>query len=385
MTDHVGPLSGLRIVELAGMGPAPFAATLLSDLGAEVIRVDRPPTVPPSSADAPLTPMRRGRRSIALDLKHPAGIDTVLRLAERADALIEPWRPGVAERLGVGPDVCLERNQRLVYGRMTGWGQDGPLADHAGHDINYIALSGALYQFGREGQPPTVPMNLVGDYGGGGMLLALGLVCAVFESRSSGRGQVVDAAMVDGTAALMGTVFSQLASGQLPLERGTGTLDGGAPFYDVYETADGRHLAIGSLEPQFFAKLLQITGIRHDDLPPQRDRRGWPLLRQRLAEVFRDRSLAEWCELLADESELCWAPVLRVDEAPRHPHHQSRGTYVEIGGVLQAAPAPRFSRTPGAISRPPASPGEHTADILADWLDTTPDEMAELRSTGAVV
>lgn len=384
MTEHVGPLSGLRIVELAGMGPAPFAATLLSDLGAEVIRVDRPPTGS-SSADAFLNPMRRGRRSIALDLKHPAGVDTLLRLAERADALIEPWRPGVAERLGVGPDVCLERNQRIVYGRMTGWGQDGPLADHAGHDINYIALSGALYQFGREGHPPTVPMNLVGDYGGGGMLLALGLVCALFESRSSGRGQVVDAAMVDGTAALMGTVFSQLASGQLPVERGTGTLDGGAPFYDVYETADGRHLSIGSLEPQFFAKLLQITGIRHDDLPPQRDRRGWSLLRQRLAEVFRDRSLAEWCELLADESELCWAPVLRVDEAPRHPHHESRGTFVEIGGVLQAAPAPRFSRTPGAISRPPAGPGEHTADILVDWLDTTPDEMAELRSTGAVV
>ena len=378
-----GPLTGVRVVELAGIGPGPFAATLLSDLGAEVVRVDRPVT---SGAfiDPPRSPMRRGRRSIAIDLKQPDGVGVVLGLAERADALIEPWRPGVAERLGLGPEPCAARNQRLVYGRMTGWGQDGPLAGHAGHDINYIALSGALYQFGREGQPPTVPMNLVGDYGGGGMLLAFGVVCAMFEARSSGRGQVVDAAMVDGTAALMGTIFMLLANGQLPTARGTGSLDTGAPFYDVYETADGRHLSIGSLEPQFYANLLRVTGIRHDDLPVQHDRTGWPRLRDRLAAAFRTRTLGAWCEQLADESDLCWAPVLRVDEAPQHPHNAARRTFVEVDGVLQAAPVPRFSRTPGAIAGPPAAAGEHTAEILGDWLGMTTDEVAGLRSSGAV-
>ena len=376
-----GPLVGVRVVELAGIGPAPFAATLLSDLGAEVIRVDRPsgtPTNPPTS------PMRRGRRSIAVDLKQPDGVALVLRLADHADALIEPWRPGVAERLGLGPDECVARNERLVYGRVTGWGQDGPLAGHAGHDINYIALAGALYQFGREGQPPTVPMNLVGDYGGGGMLLAFGLVCALFEARSSGRGQVVDAAMVDGTAALMGTVFTLLASGQLPTERGTGSFDTGAPFYDTYETADGRYLSIGSIEPQFYANLLRITGIRHDDLPSQHDRSGWPRLRARLAEAISTRTLDEWCVELADERDLCWAPVLRVDEAARHPHNAARGTFVEIDGVLQAAPVPRFSRTPGAITRPPAAAGEHSAEILTDWLGATEDKISRWSASGAI-
>lgn len=378
-----GPLLGVRVVELAGIGPGPFATTLLGDLGAEVVRVDRAVTGG-ALADPPRSPMRRGRRSIAVDLKQPEGVEVVLGLAERANALVEPWRPGVAERLGLGPAECQARNERLVYGRMTGWGQDGPLAAHAGHDINYIALSGALYQFGRQGQPPTVPMNLVGDYGGGGMLLAFGIVCALFEARSSGRGQVVDAAMVDGTAALMGTIFMLLAGGQLPTERGTGLFDTGAPFYDVYETADGRHLSIGSLEPQFYASLLRVTGIRHDDLPAQHDRTGWPTLRTRLTEVFRTRTLDEWCDVLADERDLCWAPVLRVDEAPGHPHNAARGTFVEIDGALQAAPVPRFSRTPGAIAGPPAAAGQHSAEILGDWLGMTTDEVATLRASGAV-
>jgi alpha-methylacyl-CoA racemase len=369
------------VVEIAGIGPGPFAAMMLADMGADVIRVDRKNAVAGGDASKPPRDLlNRGRRSVGADLKQPGGAELVLRLVEQADALIEGFRPGVAERLGIGPGECRERNPRLVYGRMTGWGQDGPMAGAAGHDINYISLAGVLGAIGRAGQAPVPPLNLVGDFGGGGMLLAFGVVCAPLEAARSGHGQVVDAAMIDGSALLMTMFHGMTASGSWRPERGTNLLDSGAPFYDVYETADGGYVSVGSLEPQFYAELLRLTGLGDSasDRPAQLDRSQWPVMRKRLAEVFLSKTREEWTALM-EGSDVCFAPVLSMAEAPAHPHNAARRTFTEVAGIPQAAPAPRFSRTPGAISRPPAHPGQHTGEALRDW-GFGPGELAELRA-----
>jgi len=379
----VGPLEGVKVVEITGIGPGPFAAMLLADMGAEVIRVDRAGKAPARDlSEPPLDFLARGRRSVAVDLKHPEGVETVLRLVERADVLTEGFRPGVMERLGLGPDVCLARNPRLVYGRMTGWGQEGPLAHAAGHDINYIALAGALAHIGRAGEKPVPPLNLVGDFGGGGMLLAFGVVCALVERERSGRGQVVDAAMVDGAALLMTMMHSMRAMGFWNDERGTNLLDGGAHFYDTYETKDGKFVAVGSIEPQFYAELLEKTGLAGEDLPRQMDRSQWPALRKRLAEIFRSRTRDEWCRIM-EGSDVCFAPVLTMGEAPDHPHNRARGTFVEVAGKLQPGPAPRFSRTRPEVRRPPAHAGQHTDEALRDF-GFDPAEIERLRAAGAI-
>jgi alpha-methylacyl-CoA racemase len=375
-------LHGVKVIELTGIGPGPFAATLLSDMGAEVVRVERAELATSASRPSGFVFDGRGRRGITVDLKHADGVDAVLRMVERADALIEGFRPGVTERLGLGPDVCLGRNPRLVYGRMTGWGQEGPLAHAAGHDINYISLAGALAHFGRVGQPPTPPINMVGDYGGGGMFLAFGVVCGILEARTSGSGQVVDAAMVDGAAYLMGAIWGLRGMGGYTEERGTNLLDTGSPFYDVYETADGEWVSIGSIEPQFFAELLERTGIEHDDLPHQMDRSGWPLLRERLAAAIKAKTRAEWVDAL-EGTDVCFAPVLRMSEAKQHPHVVARGIVVEHDAIDQPAPAPRFSRTPPEIQGPAALPGEHSEAVLADY-GFSGDEIAGLLASGAV-
>lgn len=360
-----GPLDGLRVIEMVGIGPAPFCGMMLADMGAEVIRVDRPAGGAPA-ASAQYDVLSRGRRSLAIDLKKPGGPETVLELLERADVLIEGFRPGVMEQLGLGPDVCLERQPALVYGRMTGWGQRGPLARAAGHDINYIALSGALHAIGRSGESPTVPLNYVGDFGGGAMMLAFGVLAACLEARQSGRGQVVDAAMTDGAALLSAMMYGFRASGDWSNQRGENLLDGGAHFYDVYACADGRHVAIGAIEPQFYAELLELCGIDDPTFHPQRDPARWPVLKHRLADVFRTRTRDEWCALL-EGTDACFAPVLDWDEAPAHPHNVERETFIDIDGVVQPAPAPRFSRTPGRRPTAPAARGAHSESILADW------------------
>ncbi len=379
----MGPLQGIRIVELAGIGPGPFCAMMLADMGAEVLRIDRAQNVTPERPQTPsLDLLNRGRRSVGVDLKHEGGVELVLRLLERADALIEGFRPGVMERLGLGPDVCLARNPRLVYGRMTGWGQEGPLAHAAGHDINYIGLAGALDPIGRAGGPPVPPLNLVGDFGGGGMLLAYGIACALVERQRSGKGQVVDAAMVDGAAALMTIFHGMRQAGYWSDERGTNLLDSGAPFYDVYETKDAKWVSIGSIEPQFYRELLRLTGLEGEDLPRQGDRAGWDATKRRLAQVFRAKTRDEWCAIM-EGSDVCFAPVLSMGEAPQHPHNRARGTFVEVAGVPQPGPAPRFGRTPPQIARPPAWPGEHTDEALADW-GVSRGEVAKLREAKAI-
>jgi alpha-methylacyl-CoA racemase len=379
----MGPLSGIRILEIAGIGPGPFAAMMLSDMGADILRIDRAGSVrDPQPTDAPGDLLNRGRRSVGIDLKHPDGIAAVLTLVESADALVEGFRPGVMERLGLGPDVCLERNPRLVYGRMTGWGQEGPMAQAAGHDINYIALAGALHPIGRAGEKPVPPLNLVGDFGGGGMLMAFGVACALVERNSSGRGQVVDAAMVDGASALMTMMYGMHAAGFWRDERGENLLDTGSHFYDTYETRDGRYVSIGSIEPQFYAELLEKTGLAGEDLPRQMDREAWPAMSDRLGEIFKTKTRDEWCAIM-EGSDICFAPVLSLTEAPRHPHIQARNTFVEVEGVTQPAPAPRFSRTPGGISRRASHPGEHTDEALSDWgFDA--ESLAKLRDSGAI-
>jgi len=377
----VGPLSGMRVIEIAGIGPGPFAAMMLADMGADVLRVDRAQAVAGDFDKPNYEVLNRGRRSVGIDLKSPDGTEALLRLVEHADALIEGFRPGVAERLGIGPAECQARNPKLVYGRMTGWGQDGPYASASGHDINYIALAGALAHFGREGSKPTPPINLVGDFGGGGMLLAFGVVCALLEAQRSGEGQVIDAAMVDGSAALMAMMWGLRALDFWDDERGVNVLDTGAPFYDTYETKDGKFVSIGSLEPQFYAELVERLGLG-DDLPAQMDRSGWPALRERLTELFKTKTRDEWSELL-EGTDVCFAPVLTMGECAEHPHIKARETIIEHGGVQQPAPAPRFSRTPGEIQRPPAWPGQHTDEALAAWGFAT-DEIAKLRDAGAV-
>ncbi|KRB84046.1 CaiB/BaiF CoA transferase family protein [Noviherbaspirillum sp. Root189] len=362
-----GPLEGLKIVEMVGLGPAPFCAMMFADMGAEVIRIDRPGNasiVAPEDARFDIT--ARGRRSITIDLKKPEGRQTVLRLLGNADAVVEGFRPGVMERLGLGPDTCLERNPRLVYGRMTGWGQHGPLAHAAGHDINYIALSGALHAIGRPGEPPVVPLNYIGDFGGGGMLLAFGVVCALLEARRSGKGQVVDAAMTDGAALLSAMMYGFRADGSLNNQRGENLLDGGAHFYNTYACADGKYISIGSIEPQFYALLIQLCGIDDPAFQAQRDPHGWPILKYRLADVFRTKTREEWCALM-EGTDVCFAPVLDWDEAPEHPHNRSRETFISVDGVTQPAPAPRFSRTTPDRPSAPTRPGSDGDAILHDW------------------
>jgi alpha-methylacyl-CoA racemase len=360
-----GPLNGLRVLELAGLGPGPFCAMLLADLGADVVRIDRDGR-PTSPVDPHFDLLNRGKRSIALDLKDPAGLATALRLVEKADVLIEGYRPGVAERLGIGPEECLARRPQLVYGRMTGWGQDGPRAQTAGHDLTYLALAGVLHGIGRAGGPPQIPLNLLGDFGGGALYLAVGLLAAVWEAGRSGRGQVVDAAIVDGAAHLNTLTWGLLAAGAWRDERGVNLLDSGAPFYDVYETADGGHMAVGPLEARFFAEFLDRLGLA-ELADTQYDLERWPELRQRLRTAFGGRTREEWTAIFAD-GDGCVAPVLSMREAARDPHLTARETYVERDGMVQPAPAPRFSRTPAALDRPPAPPGEHTAEVFSDWL-----------------
>lgn len=378
-----GPLTSMKVVELVGIGPGPFAAMMLADLGADVLRIHRVESVEHGFDPGGVPVLDRNRRSVGVDLKHAEGVETVLRLVESADALLEGFRPGVTERLGVGPDACLARNPRLVYGRMTGWGQEGPMAHTAGHDIDYIALAGALAHFGRAGDKPTPPLNMVGDFGGGGMLLALGVVCGIIEARSSGQGQVVDAAMVDGSALLMAMMWGLRSLGAFDeANRGTNVLDTGAPFYDTYECADGAYIAVGALEPQFYAELLSATGLDDAQLPKQMDRSGWPTLRDRLTELFRSKPRDEWCALL-EARDACFAPVLTMSEAAEHPHITARETVVEFDGVLQPAPAPRFSRTSPELRSPAPKPGEHTDSALADW-GFTADELRALHEAGAI-
>ncbi len=372
----MGPLNGIRVLEFAGIGPGPFCAMLLADMGADVVRIDRA-----GSGRAPIDPLLRGRRSIAVDLKNPKGIETVLRLVAGADALIEGFRPGVMERLGLGPDVCLARNPKLVFGRMTGWGQDGPMAQAAGHDINYIALAGALEGIGRKGEPPLPPLNLVGDFGGGGMLLAFGVLAGLLETKSSGKGQVVDAAMVDGAALLMSMFWGMKAMGIWSEERGTNLLDTGAHFYEVYECADGKYVSLGSIEPQFYAELVKLGGLDAEKFP-QLDRARWPELKQNLAAVFKRKTRDEWCAIM-EGSDVCFAPVLAMSEAPAHPHNVARKTFVEIGGVTQPAPAPRFSRTAPALPSAPAKTGGDGESVLASF-GFGADEIRALRESKAV-
>jgi alpha-methylacyl-CoA racemase len=379
----VGPLEGVRIIEMAGIGPGPFCAMLLADMGADVIRVDRAASVSGGDPETPpVDVLNRGRRSLGLDLKNPDGAETLLALVEGADGLFEGFRPGVMERLGVGPEDCLARNPKLVYGRMTGWGQEGPYAQAAGHDINYISLAGALAHLGRAGEAPVPPLNLVGDFGGGGMFLAFGMVCGILNARATGTGQVVDAAMVDGSAVLMMMFHAFKAMGVWDETRGVNILDTGAHFYDVYECADGEYVSIGSIEPQFYAELLRLTGLEGEDLPWQHDKAQWPAMKERLAAIFRSKTRDEWCEIM-DATDVCFAPVLTMSEAAAHPHNRHRQTFVEYHGVSQPAPAPRFDRTPVAIARPPAHAGQHTDEILAE-AGFDAERIAKLRDTGAI-
>jgi alpha-methylacyl-CoA racemase len=384
-----GPLSGFKVIELAGIGPAPFCGMMLGDMGADVIRIERAGVA--LEQDPAKDPLLRNRRSIALNLKHPDGVGTALRLISTAHVLIEGYRPGVMERLGLGPDPCLQRNPRLVYGRMTGWGQDGPLASVAGHDINYIALSGTLHLIGPPGGKPTPPLNLIGDFGGGGMLLLSGVLAALLEASNSGRGQVVDAAMVDGAVALMGMMFALRADGYFRDSTGDNAFAGGAPFYDTYETLDGKYISIGSLEPQFYALLLEKLGLSEEpelqglglaSIGDAEARARWPALRRALQRAFKTRTREDWQNVL-EGSDVCFAPVLTLEEAAHHPHNVARQTFIEVGGVTQNAPAPRFSRTPAATPAPGHSAGLDTQGVLLE-VGVSHAEYQRLRTAGAV-
>ena len=376
----MGPLQGTRIVEISGIGPGPFAAMVLADMGADVIRVQRPGGG--TFATGPTDLLNRGKRCICVDLKQPEGVDVVLSLASRADGLVEGFRPGVTEKLGIGPEDCMTRNPKLVYGRMTGWGQDGPLSQEAGHDINYISLTGALHAMGRKGEKPAIPLNLVGDFGGGGLLMAFGMVCGLLEAKGSGRGQVVDAAMVDGAALLLASIYGAQQQGWWSEARGENLLDSGAPFYEVYETSDGRWVSIGSLEPQFYASLLERLGLAGEDLPAQMDATHWPAFKERLTATFKTKTRDEWCEVF-EGSDACFAPVLSMSEAHQHPHNAARGTFVEANGARQPRPAPRFSRTEPTLGIGPAKVGEHTDEVLGEaGYDAA--AIKRLRESGAV-
>ena len=376
----MGPLAGLKVIELQGIGPAPYCGMMLADMGAEIIRVDRSSNVGASAPRVDI--LARGRKSIGVDLKNPQGVDCVLRLIESADVLIEGFRPGVMERLGLGPEVCLARNAGLVYGRMTGWGQTGPMAHVAGHDINYIALSGALHAIGEAGGKPVPPLNLVGDFGGGGMLLAFGVLAALIERNNSGAGQVVDAAMTDGSALLMNAVFGLMHAGVWQ-ERGSNLLDTGSHFYNTYETKDGKYVSVGSIEPQFYALLLEKSGLgERADLPRQMERAAWPELQVELADIFRARTRDEWDEIMLG-TDICYAPVLDFAEAQAHPHNAQRQTFVTVDGVPQAAPAPRFDRTVPEVPAAAVAPGAQTAEILGA-AGFSSEEIAALQAANAV-
>lgn len=378
--DEPGPLEGLRVIELAGIGPTPYAGMLLADMGADVLRVERPqgsPTVVPAELDV----MRRGKRSAIVDLRRPEGVNTVLRLAAAADVLLEGYRPGVTERLGVGPDDCWERNSSLVYGRMTGWGQDGPWSGVAGHDIAYIAITGALGAIGRDGGPPAIPLNLVGDFGGGSLFLVMGILAALLESRRSGKGQIVDAAIVDGVACLLAPFYGMLAAGLWVDHRGRNLLDGGRPWYDVYQTADEQWIAVGAIEPDFYDELLSRLNIRAT-VGERSDHTAWPALRQQIADAFRQRPLAHWTEIF-DGSDACVAPVLELQGATRHPHMTARQAFIDVAGVRQPAPAPRFSRTPSTVRTPPPSLGAHSRDALREWGIHDVDDLIATGSVSA--
>jgi alpha-methylacyl-CoA racemase len=378
----LGPLSGIRIIELAGIGPGPLAGMVLGDLGADVVRIDRINASFVLDVAPKYAVHTRNRRSIAIDLRRPEAAEVVLRLVATADGFIDPFRPGVVERLGIGPDPCLKRNPKLVYGRITGWGQEGPLADKAGHDINYIALAGVLGAIGRKGEAPVPPLNLVADYAGGGMLLAVGMLAGLIESMKSGRGQVVDAAMIDGAALLLGMITGLRGAGLWSDQRGTNLLDSGAHFYEVYETRDGKHVAVGAIEPQFYANLIEKLGLADEALPAQMDRASWPAMKARFAVIFKTKTRNEWCAIM-DEADTCVAPVLSMDEAPVHPHARARGAFIDVGGAIQPAPAPRFSRTPSA--RPEVAPGvgAHADEVLSE-AKFTGGEIAALRAAGVV-
>ncbi len=379
-----GPLHGFRIIELAGIGPAPFAGGLLADLGADVVRIDR---IGRPGAPFDLPPRfdfyNRNKRSIAVDLKQPAATQAVLRMAARADALIEGFRPGVAERLGLGPDICLAANPRLVYGRMTGWGQDGPLAQEAGHDINYLALAGALGSVGAPDRPPPPPLNVIADLGGGALYLAVGVLAAALEAKASGRGQVVDAAMIDGVSNLMSMFHAFRQLGIWTAQRGENLLDGGAHFYRTYETADGRYVAVGALELQFYANLVEVLGLSDEALPEQTDRSAWSAMSERFAAIFRTRSRDEWVAATAGR-DACVSPVLDIDEAPQHPHSRAREMHTHFAEARHPSPAPRFERTPAAVRRPAPAPGEHSREALAEW-GVSESEIAALEASGAMV
>jgi alpha-methylacyl-CoA racemase len=378
-----GPLVGVKVVEIAGLGPAPFGAMVLADLGADVTVVDRADRVWGNDpAGEKHNVYGRGRRSVGVDLKAAGGPEVVARICESADVFVEGFRPGVAERLGIGPDLLCERNPQLIYARMTGWGQDGPMAAKAGHDINYISLAGPLAHIGRRGDPPTVPLNLVGDFGGGGMLLALGVCAALVERATSGRGQVIDAAMVDGAALLTAPIYPAFGMGFWHPERGTNALDGGAHFYDCYECADGGYVSVGALEPQFYEQLLIGLGLQDDELPEQADETQWPSMKERFAAIFRRRTRDEWVDVFAD-LDACFAPVLDMGEVADHEHNRARKTFATVDDVSQPAPAPRFSRTPPELDRPPAPAGHHTDEVLAAYGFGS-DEIAELRESHAI-
>ena len=377
----MGPLHGLKVVEMAGLAQGPFCAMLLADMGAEVLRIERPGPAE-SNHDPRFYLLNRSRRCVAVDLKSAEGVATMKRLLAKADAFIEGFRPGVMERLGLGPDVCLKLNPRLVYGRMTGWGQDGPLASAAGHDLNYIALTGALHSLGRKGEPPAIPLNLVGDFGGGGLYLAFGIVCALLEAVRSGQGQVVDAAMVDGAASLMTYMHGLRAEKSWSDVRGENLLDGASPWYQVYATKDARYISVAAAEKKFYQELLRLTGLDKESLPSRDDRANWPLLRARFTEVFRGKTRDEWCALM-EGSDVCFAPVLTIPEAIAHPHNRARATFVEVEGVAQPAPAPRFSRSRPEQPHPPAVPGKDSADALIGW-GFEAQEIAALRQRGVI-
>ncbi|MGB1847632.1 MAG: CaiB/BaiF CoA transferase family protein [Pseudohongiellaceae bacterium] len=375
----MGPLTGIRVVEMAGIGPGPFTAMMLSDLGAEVIRVDR---LSHKGTGHRANVLNRGRKSIAVDLKNPRGVETTLRLIEQADVVLEGFRPGVMERLGLGPEECLSVNPRLIFGRMTGWGQTGPLSQTAGHDINYISIAGALGAMGYADRPPAPPLNLVGDFGGGAMYLLTGILAALVERATSGQGQIIDAAMTDGTASLLSPFFGLMAMNMWTTDRFSNRLDGGAFYYGSYECSDGKYISIGSLEPQFYALLLEKAEITDPEFQEQLDEAAWPAKREKLNQLFKTRTRQQWCDIM-EGTDACFAPVLNLKEAPAHPHNIGRKTFVELDGVVQPAPAPRFSRTQGEIQGPAAMAGEHTREVLSAW-NFSDQEIGELQASGAI-
>ncbi|MEE3143158.1 MAG: CaiB/BaiF CoA-transferase family protein [Pseudomonadota bacterium] len=359
----MGPLTGIKVIEMAAIGPVPFCAMMLSDMGAEVIRIDR---LSQKGSGSSANVLYRGRKSVAFDLKNSIALDSTLRLSDQADVILEGFRPGVMERLGLGPEICLERNPKLIYGRMTGWGQSGPLSHAAGHDINYISIAGALGSMGYADRPPAPPLNLIGDFGGGAMYLLAGILAAIVERNSSGKGQVVDAAMTDGTASLLSPFYGLMAMGMWSTERYSNRLDGGAFYYGSYECSDGKYISLGSLEPQFYALLLEKCGITDETFKEQSDQEAWPIKREKMEALFKTKTQQEWCGIL-EGTDVCFAPVLNLKEAPDHPHNKTRQTFVKVQGVTQPAPAPRFSRTQGKIQSPAALTGENTEEVLSDW------------------